>query len=175
MRHVRRACSLGRLQLVLGVMTMPKRNRSLTYAKALVDRYRESADCRSAIIHDAAARNDMQGPGCFQSDSCAVQFYCPSGTTVWARAGHASGWRRRRDSNPRYPFEVYSLSRGAPSATRPRLLTARTCVCKARLGRTQGVLHGFLRSFRYPGGPERTDCPTPAGIQVRPRGVPLPA
>ena len=30
-------------------------------------------------------------------------------------------WRRRRDSNPRYPFEVYSLSRGAPSATRPRL------------------------------------------------------
>ena len=31
------------------------------------------------------------------------------------------GWRRRRDSNPRYAINVYSLSRGAPSATRPLL------------------------------------------------------
>ena len=31
------------------------------------------------------------------------------------------GWRRRRDSNPREPFELYSLSRGAPSTTRPPL------------------------------------------------------
>ena len=30
-------------------------------------------------------------------------------------------WRRRRDSNPRYVINVYSLSRGAPSATRPLL------------------------------------------------------
>ncbi len=30
-------------------------------------------------------------------------------------------WRRERDSNPRYAFNVYSLSRGAPSATRPSL------------------------------------------------------
>ena len=30
-------------------------------------------------------------------------------------------WRRRRDSNPRYAFGVYSLSRRAPSTTRPRL------------------------------------------------------
>ena len=28
-------------------------------------------------------------------------------------------WRTGWDSNPRYPFEVYSLSRGAPSAARP--------------------------------------------------------
>ena len=33
--------------------------------------------------------------------------------------GH--GWRRGRDSNPRYGIAVYSLSRGAPSATRPPL------------------------------------------------------
>ena len=31
-------------------------------------------------------------------------------------------WRRERDSNPRYAFNVYSLSRGAPSAARPSLL-----------------------------------------------------
>ena len=30
-------------------------------------------------------------------------------------------WRRGGDSNPRHPFEMYSLSRGAPSATRPPL------------------------------------------------------
>ena len=30
-------------------------------------------------------------------------------------------WRRRRDSNPRYAINVYTLSRGAPSATRPLL------------------------------------------------------
>jgi hypothetical protein len=30
-------------------------------------------------------------------------------------------WRRGRDSNPRYAFDVYSLSRGAPSTTRPPL------------------------------------------------------
>ena len=34
---------------------------------------------------------------------------------------YVPGWRRGRDSNPRYPFGVYSLSRGAPSTTRPPL------------------------------------------------------
>ncbi len=29
--------------------------------------------------------------------------------------------QRGRDSNPRYPFEVYTLSRRAPSTTRPPL------------------------------------------------------
>lgn len=29
--------------------------------------------------------------------------------------------RRERDSNPRYPFEVYTLSRRAPSTTRTPL------------------------------------------------------
>lgn len=32
-----------------------------------------------------------------------------------------TNWRRGRDSNPRYRVRVYSLSRGAPSATRPPL------------------------------------------------------
>ncbi len=30
-------------------------------------------------------------------------------------------WRRGRDSNPRWTFDPYSLSRGAPSTTRPPL------------------------------------------------------
>ena len=35
--------------------------------------------------------------------------------------GAILSWRRVRDSNPRYAINVYSLSRGAPSATRPTL------------------------------------------------------
>ena len=34
-------------------------------------------------------------------------------------------WRRGRDSNPRWAFNPYSLSRGAPSATRPPLRDGR--------------------------------------------------
>ena len=30
-------------------------------------------------------------------------------------------WRRERDSNPRWAFDPYALSRGAPSASRPSL------------------------------------------------------
>ena len=33
-----------------------------------------------------------------------------------------SRWRRERDSNPRWDFVPYTLSRGAPSTTRPSLL-----------------------------------------------------
>ncbi len=33
-------------------------------------------------------------------------------------------WRSGRDSNPRYAFGVYSLSRRAPSTTRPPLRIA---------------------------------------------------
>ena len=38
--------------------------------------------------------------------------------------GHlwTSIWRRERDSNPRYAINVYTLSRRAPSTTRPPLL-----------------------------------------------------
>src|ERR1700733_11495125 len=32
-----------------------------------------------------------------------------------------SNWRRERDSNPRRAFDPYTLSRGAPSTTRPSL------------------------------------------------------
>ena len=42
--------------------------------------------------------------------------------TPMARFAWAIGvWRSGRDSNPRYPFEVYSLSRGALSTTQPPL------------------------------------------------------
>ncbi len=51
-------------------------------------------------------------------------------------------WRRTGDSNPRHPFEVYSLSRGAPSATRPalrnkaRMIIASPAACKNFLNST---------------------------------------
>ena len=42
---------------------------------------------------------------------------CPAET----RNRDQTVWRRGRDSNPRWAFNPYSLSRGAPSATRPPL------------------------------------------------------
>ena len=45
-----------------------------------------------------------------------------------AQGGLFQLWRRRRDSNPRYAINVYSLSRGAPSATRPLLQIPLYCV-----------------------------------------------
>lgn len=51
-------------------------------------------------------------------------------------------WRRGRDSNPRYAFDVYSLSRGAPSTTRPPLRWHRDYVVTFRIARN---FHAFLR------------------------------
>ena len=39
------------------------------------------------------------------------------------------GWRRGRDSNPRWAFDPYALSRGAPSAARPPL---HVCTCSRK-------------------------------------------
>jgi hypothetical protein len=38
-----------------------------------------------------------------------------------------SVWRRERDSNPRWAFDPYTLSRGAPSTTRPSLRCQTQC------------------------------------------------
>ncbi len=48
-------------------------------------------------------------------------------------------WRRGRDSNPRYAFDVYSLSRGAPSTTRPPL---RCGLIICLMDRMQGLFAG---------------------------------
>ncbi len=47
-------------------------------------------------------------------------------------------WRRVRDSNPRWAFDPYTLSRGAPSTTRPTL-RRRTCLAgSAKAGKNTG-------------------------------------
>ena len=58
-------------------------------------------------------------------------------------------WRKRRDSNPRYPFEVYTLSRRAPS-------TARTLFPDRPLRRTRASgdqtcrkVRKFLKTKKY--------------------------
>jgi hypothetical protein len=45
-------------------------------------------------------------------------------------------WRRLRDSNPRYPLEVYTLSRRAPSTTRTSLLLKAANVHLVTIART---------------------------------------
>ena len=55
-----------------------------------------------------------------------------------------SAWRRGRDSNPRYAYHVYSLSRGAPSTTRPPLRERKSLIITQRNGKHgYGVLRGF--------------------------------
>ena len=56
----------------------------------------------------------------------------------WFSGGRSTRarWRRGRDSNPRYAFDVYSLSRGAPSTTRPPL---RSGLIIGLIGRMQGL------------------------------------
>ena len=41
-------------------------------------------------------------------------------------SSETSNWRRERDSNPRRAFDPYTLSRGAPSTTRPSLRLPKT-------------------------------------------------
>ena len=50
-------------------------------------------------------------------------------------------WRRGRDSNPRYPFGVHTLSRRAPSTARSPLL------CRGRI-----LLHSTFPGFMIPSG-----------------------
>ncbi len=52
-----------------------------------------------------------------------------SGTICYLclKNGPATGWRRERDSNPRDGITAYTLSRRAPSTTRPPLRHCRSC------------------------------------------------
>ena len=71
-----------------------------------------------------------------------------------------SFWRRAGDSNPRYPFGVYSLSRRAPSASRSALRKGVGCIIALRLHKSKecrwsrlrqihNVCSGLLPIFRY--------------------------
>ena len=52
----------------------------------------------------------------------------PLAAGAFSQIRHLSkGWRRERDSNPRRAFDPYTLSRGAPSTTRPSLRRASGC------------------------------------------------
>ncbi len=62
---------------------------------------------------------DFFEPWCYARGSQPLSF--PSNKKGPAFGGAFSIWRRERDSNPRWAFDPYSLSRGAPSATRPPL------------------------------------------------------
>ena len=84
------------------------------------------ADFPGSCLRDALrkAGSRINARGCHRP-ACRSQ----SVIGIWApaddRRNGARGWRRERDSNPRYRFwPVYSLSRGAPSTSRPSLRSA---------------------------------------------------
>ena len=49
-----------------------------------------------------------------RQNECAMSFAIEMKKLVASDMSLATSWRRRRDSNPRTDFSVYSLSRGAP-------------------------------------------------------------
>ena len=51
-----------------------------------------------------------------------------------ASPGQRKLWRRERDSNPRWAFDPYALSRGAPSTTRPSLRRTIPTTVRSDLG-----------------------------------------
>src|ERR1700730_11157652 len=71
-------------------------------------------------------------------------------------------WRRERDSNPRWAFGPYALSRGAPSTTRPSL-------------RYGGVAGGPDDTGRREAGSKAAAARTLRGGRLRPDVPPLAA
>src|SRR6185312_7726776 len=71
-------------------------------------------------------------------------------------------WRRERDSNPRRAFDPYTLSRGAPSTTRPSL--------RATAGPSRGamILKGQDRGKNYAGAVVRRQVRTQRTERVAP-------
>ncbi len=85
-------------------------------------------------------------------------------------------WRRGRDSNPRWAFNPYSLSRGAPSATRPplhrgcRKTTTLYDTLKSivRIEKTRGfALNGALGGIRTPDHLVRSQVLYPTELPAR--------
>ena len=76
----------------------------------------------------------------------------------------AVAWRRGRDSNPRWAFDPYSLSRGAPSAARPPLRKLRSITQgiaarkKYPADRISPSIGAVARGARIPHGRPRTSA-----------------
>ena len=88
---------------------------------------------------------------CRQEKHTARTLRCFCGQSLGRVSNSQTVWRRRRDSNPRYAINVYSLSRGAPSATRPllQILLSEFLLCLS-LALLSGTLLG-ARHLRHLG------------------------
>jgi hypothetical protein len=74
-----------------------------------------------AAPEEARSRSAQKVRTAFQRFTVSVPFpYRGASARVWL-SKNGLIWRRERDSNPRRAFDPYTLSRGAPSTTRPSL------------------------------------------------------
>ena len=80
-------------------------------------------------------------------------------------------WRRERDSNPRWAFNPYSLSRGAPSATRPSLRSLQILTQASIVSNFCSGLLGAIAAPRPFGAAvaSRRPCLAPAALGSNPR------
>ncbi len=94
--------------------------------------------CQRASRHgERQARTKARFPtGIARNHVALVSVRFPYGDFCRVREIRKSGliWRRERDSNPRRAFDPYTLSRGAPSTTRPSLRLGARPARRAGLG-----------------------------------------
>ena len=76
-------------------------------------------------------------------------------------------WRRGWDSNPRDAFDVYSLSRGAPSTTRPPLHRRRCGVCASSVNPFRGCVPAECRSHAAPEAGSQASTRSPSALDKR--------
>ena len=103
-----------------------------------------------------AARRARMEPGgaaglapCIQENAFAGAARQGSPEAQSNELGDFVEWRRGWDSNPRYAFDVYSLSRGAPSTTRPPLRCGLIMCLNRRLQGFFAILHILPYRARY--------------------------
>jgi hypothetical protein len=83
-------------------------------------------------------------------------------------------WRRERDSNPRWAFDPYTLSRGAPSTTRPSLRRSIHPPGSQKVGELRASRGGYaVRGGTAPSGATMPRPRRPARILAGQRQVKL--
>jgi hypothetical protein len=113
--------------------------------------------CKVPCSNPATEKNGLRrvGLGVLLGTEKRLDAKCPqeAGSSTeepTSEEGAQTSWRRERDSNPRRAFDPYTLSRGAPSTTRPSLRLTQTllfqivaAVCAGRAGaRAAMILKG---------------------------------
>src|SRR5882672_675550 len=83
-------------------------------------RWKNRGDVTPITVTERHAPKSFEVSATFRAKLALTCFWSGEKITL----ANSKNWRRERDSNPRWAFDPYALSRGAPSTTRPSLRNA---------------------------------------------------